>query len=330
MVEKLRTAVIGLGSMGKNHVRVLSEIRESELVAVSDCDKKKLAEIEKKYKLKGYANYKEMLEKEDLDMVSVVVPTSLHSKVAVDVMNKKINCLVEKPIADTIENAKKIIKAAEKNDVKLTVGHIERFNPAVLELKKRINEIGKIWEIHVMRRGPFPERIRDVGVVIDLAVHDLDVMRFITGSKVKRVYAEIEKNIHTTREDMLDAILRFENNAVGILNVNWLTPTKIRDLIVIGENGMFKLNYITQNLEFHRSIKMNKSKDFSQFVLKSTETDIQKLSFYKEEPLKRELKSFLSAIKEGKEPEVSGKDGLEALRLAKKILEAGEKKKLLC
>ena len=181
-----------------------------------------------------------------------------------------------------------------------------------------------------MRRGPFPERIRDVGVVIDLAVHDLDVMRFITGSKVKRVYAEIEKNIHTTREDMLDAILRFENNAVGILNVNWLTPTKIRDLIVIGENGMFKLNYITQNLEFHRSIKMNKSKDFSQFVLKSTETDIQKLSFYKEEPLKRELKSFLSAIKEGKEPEVSGKDGLEALRLAKKILEAGEKKKLLC
>ena len=329
-MKKLRTAVIGLGSMGKNHVRVLSEIKESELVAVSDCDEKRLEYFEKEYELRTYQNYREMLKKEDLDMVSIVVPTTLHKKVAVDVINKKINCLLEKPIAETEEDAVEIIEAAKKNNVKLTIGHVERFNPAVLELKRRINEIGKIWEIHVMRRGPFPKRIRDVGVVIDLAVHDLDIMRFILNSEVKRVYAEIEKNIHTTREDMLNALLRFENNAIGVLNVNWLTPTKIRELIVIGENGMFKLNYITQDLEFHRSVEMNSSKDFSQFVLKSTESDIQKLSFQKEEPLKCEIKAFLDAIIKNREPEVSGKDGLEILKLANKILEAGEKKKLLC
>ena len=316
--------------MGKNHVRVLSEIKESELVAVSDCDEKRLEYFEKEYELRTYQNYREMLKKEDLDMVSIVVPTTLHKKVAVDVINKKINCLLEKPIAETEEDAVEIIEAAKKNNVKLTIGHVERFNPAVLELKRRINEIGKIWEIHVMRRGPFPKRIRDVGVVIDLAVHDLDIMRFILNSEVKRVYAEIEKNIHTTREDMLNALLRFENNAIGVLNVNWLTPTKIRELIVIGENGMFKLNYITQDLEFHRSIEMNNGKDFSQFVLKSTESDIQKLSFQKEEPLKCEIKAFLDAIIKNREPEVSGKDGLEILKLANKILEAGEKKKLLC
>ena len=326
MVEKLRTAVIGLGSMGKNHVRVLSEIRESELVAVSDCDKKKLAEIEKKYKLKGYANYKEMLEKEDLDMVSVVVPTSLHSKVAVDVMNKKINCLVEKPIADTIENAKKIIKAAEKNDVKLTVGHIERFNPAVLEAKKRIlaNELGNILEITAVRVGPFAPRIRDVGVIKDLTIHDVDTVRFLVEEDFEEVFGIAIPKINTKKEDLFFGIVKLRNNVTVLFHTNWITPTKIRELRIIGEYGMFKINFLTQDLFFYENAYFNER--IREKILKDViEGKMIKYKINKTEPLKSEIVHFLRAIKLNQEPMVSGKIGLENLKIISKFLESVKK-----
>ena len=315
-MKKLRTAVVGLGSMGKNHIRVLSELDESELIAVSDIDKKKLENICNKYNVKGYSDYKEMLKNEKPDMVSIVVPTKLHKQVGMDVMNAGINCLIEKPIADTVKNAEEIIKCAEKNNVKLTIGHIERFNPAVIELKKRIKELGKIWEIHIMRRGPFHGRTRDVGVATDLAVHDLDIMRYLLNSEPKEIKSISKRGIKTDKEDLVDAIIEFDNGTIDIINVNWLTPEKIRELIIIGENGMFKLNYITQDLEFFQHKEMNGVNSFTDFVEKSEQVTKIKIDVKKDEPLKLELKSFLKCIIENKEPFVIGKDGLEALRIS--------------
>lgn len=296
-------------------------------MAISDVDFETAKEIGEQYGIRAYRDYKDMLDCETLDAVFVATPTKTHADVAVDVMNAGVHCFVEKPIADTIENAERIREAAIKNKVKLMVGHVERFNPVVLELKRRLenNELGKIWEAHIMRRGPFPERIRDVGVVIDLATHDLDIMSFLLNSDVSRVYGEISQNIHTSREDLMNALLRFENGVIGNLNVNWLTPAKIRDIIIIGERGMFKANYITQDLEFYKSYPMaGKSGDYSEFLMGAIESNIQKIAVKKEEPLKIELRAFLDCISNNQEPPVSADDGIKVLKLAESIIVSGK------
>ena len=137
----------------------------------------------------------------------------------------------------------------------LTVGHIERFNPAVVELQARLRagELGRVFQVHARRVGPFPERVRDVGVVLDLAPHDIDVMRFLLDSEVARVQAETEQRINTEHEDMLAGVLRFANGVVGVLDINWLTPTKIRELSVLGERGMFVVDYLARELTFYEN-----------------------------------------------------------------------------
>ena len=215
-MDKLNVAVIGVGSMGKNHARVYSEMGNVELVAISDADKETAAAMAKKYKTKQYTDYREMLKKEKIDAVSVCVPTKLHKGIALDLIKSNVNVLVEKPIAADIEEAKSMISEAEKNKVKLMVGHIERFNPVVVELKKRIkgNELGKIYKVHCTRMGPSVHRIYDVGVIIDLAIHEIDVLMYIIDSKIKRVYAETAQKIHSAHEDLLIGTMRFNNDVL--------------------------------------------------------------------------------------------------------------------
>ena len=135
----------------------------------------------------------------------------------------------------------------------LTVGHIERFNPAIRELRRRLEagELGRIFQISATRLGPFPARIRDVGVVVDLAPHDLDVMRFLVRAEPVRIYAETERRIHTEHEDLFNGTVRFANGVLGVLNINWVTPTKRRVLTVTGERGMYVADYISQDLVFY-------------------------------------------------------------------------------
>ena len=179
-MKNLNVAVIGAGSMGKNHARVYSDIDGAELVAISDIDNE-AGKIAAQFNAKYYKSYKEMLNEEKLDAVSICVPTKLHKSVALDIIKNKINVLIEKPIAATIEEAREIIKAAEKSNIKLMIGHIEQFNPVVAELKKRIqrNELGKIMQVHCQRLSLFPQRIIDVGVIIDLAIHEIYVLKYL-------------------------------------------------------------------------------------------------------------------------------------------------------
>ena len=325
-MDKINAAVIGVGSMGKNHVRIYSEIEDVKLVAVSDINEeaKKIAE---KFSCKYYKDYNEMLDKEDIDLVNIVVPTRLHCSIALDVIKHGKHVFVEKPIADTVENAEKIIKAADEKQVKLAVGHIERFNPAVRKLKELLekNTIGKIWNLTIFRKGPFPSRVRDVGVVIDLAVHDLDIMRYLLNSEISRVYAETEKRIHTEHEDFMNALMRFENGVVGILDTNWLTPVKIREININGEKGMIKANYITQKIEIFEN-GFNHFNSSYPNINKMTEGNVKQIEVEKKEPLKMELESFVNAIRNNTEPLVTGRDGLMALSLAHDILKSADRK----
>ena len=321
----IKAAVIGVGSMGRHHARVYNELEEAELVAVADADPDRAAKIARRYKVRPYTDYREMLERERPDLVSIAVPTQFHHQVALDVIERGMHLLIEKPIASTVEEARDIIRRADERGLKLAVGHVERFNPAVIELKRRLErgELGKVFLAHARRLGPFPERVRDMGVVIDLATHDLDVMCYLLGSEVERVYAETTRRIHTQYEDLLSGLLRFKNGAIGVLDVNRLTPTKIRELTLTGERGMFVVNYLTQDLYFYENDYAAGGWENLGILKGVGEGNMIRLRIEKKEPLRVELESFVKAVANDGRPLVGGEDGLRALVLAKQLVESG-------
>jgi len=223
----LNAAVIGAGIMGSNHARIYALMESVNLVAVADMDAEVAERVASTYKARAYTDYERMLARERPDIVSVVVPTRDHRPVAVDVIESGAHCLVEKPLAPSLEDGEAIIAAANEREVKLTVGHIERFN-----LKEHLSqgELGRIFQLLARRVGPFPQRVTDVGVVLDLATHELNIMEHLAGSPIASLYAETEQRVHQHREDLLSGLLRFDNGSVGVLDINWLTPMKIREL----------------------------------------------------------------------------------------------------
>ncbi len=322
----LNAAVIGVGSMGKNHARIYADMEDTNLVAIADPDAVLVRKLAKKYGCKAYTNYTDMLCTEKIDLISVVVPTELHKNVALDVISKGVDILLEKPIASDVKDAQEIIDFAERKGIKLLIGHIERFNPAIRELKRRLSndELGRVFKIDINRVGPFPARIRDVGVVIDLAVHDLDIMRYITGSEVKKISSELDKKINSSHEDLVKALVRLDNGTICTLSVDWLTPTKIRNLAITGEKGMFIVNYITQDIYFHENALLNGSTSTFPAINGVLEGKMTKFFIQKKEPLLAELEHFVDCVKNDTKPLVKGEDGLVALELAKRIISSGE------
>jgi predicted dehydrogenase len=259
--------------------------------------------------------------------VSVAVPTRAHGEVAEHVIERGVALLVEKPLAATVAEGARLRDAAAAAGVALTVGHVERFNPAVIELKRRLDagELGRVFQVHARRVGPFPRRVRDIGVVLDLAPHDIDVMRFLLGSEVERVRAETERRIATDHEDMLSGLLRFANGVVGVLDVNWLTPTKIRELAVLGERGMFVVDYLARELTFYENDAhpRDQDEDWAAHHLKGvSEGPVQRIAVEKREPLRAELESFARAVRDGAAPAVSPDDALAAMAAAEALVEA--------
>ncbi|MDQ3150059.1 MAG: Gfo/Idh/MocA family oxidoreductase [Chloroflexota bacterium] len=327
----LRAGVVGLGMMGRNHVRVWDEsIAGVELVAVADPDPAALERATMGRRARGYADPARMFAEEGLDLVSIVAPTSLHLPVALAALSAGSNVLVEKPIAATREEARTMIDAAADAGRMLTVGHIERFNPVIRELRRRLHagELGRIFQISATRLGPFPARIRDVGVVVDLAPHDLDVMRYLVGSEPIRIYAEAERRIHTEHEDLLNGVIKFENGVVGILNINWLTATKRRTLTVTGERGFYVADYIAQDLVFYANPdadqlwKNHGAEAFGAPITSVAEGEMTRRSIRRAEPLIVELDEFARAVRDGGPPPVDPHDAVVALLLARKMVES--------
>ncbi len=311
----LRAGVIGLGMMGRNHVRVWDElIDDVELVAVADPDAGAVRRATQGRNMRGYESVEQLLATESLDLLSVVAPTSLHLEIALQALRAGVHVLVEKPIASDRAEAEQMIAAAREARRLLTVGHIERFNPAIRELRRRLSagELGRVFEINATRLGPFPARIRDVGVVVDLAPHDLDVMRYLLGSEPIRLYAETEQRIHTDHEDLFVGIMKFDNGAVGVLDINWLTPTKKRTLSVTGERGMYVADYIAQDLVFFPN-PADASVAEGEMVRRHVE---------RREPLVVELEAFARAVRDGGPPPVDPHEAMVALLLARTMVDA--------
>lgn len=325
-MDKLKVAVIGVGSMGSNHARLFAELPAAHLVAVADSNIGLAENIGQRYSCKTYADYRDMLATEKPDAVSVVVPTAMHEEVASAVLQAGCHVLIEKPIASTLEEGEHLVALASKVKRKLMVGHIVRFNPAIRNLRERIqaNELGHIFQIMCRRIGPFPARIRDVGVVIDLAPHDIDVMRFLTGTEPVRVFAEIAKRVHTDHEDLVFGLLGFPQDITGALEINWLTPTKVREVLILGERGMFRVDDLTQDLFFYENAAAEGELWQSLRTIKGvSEGTMVRYALKRYEPLRAELEAFVDCILNDTEEPVSGQDGLQALRLALALIESG-------
>lgn len=316
----IKVVVVGAGSMGVNHLRVLRDFdnEQLELVGIAETSKPVLQRAASRFHVAGYADYRQMIEETHPHLVSVVVPTHLHFEVAAYALERGIHVLLEKPMASTLAEAHTLISLAREHEAKLAVGHIERFNPAIIQLKRRLvnGELGKIFHLHARRLGPFPPRIRDVGVTLDLATHDIDVMRYLVDAEIAHVYAETQQRIHNTHEDSVLGIMRFTNDTVGMLDVNWLTPTKIRELSVTGERGMFLVNYLTQDIYFYENNYSTTTWDALRSLTGVSEGTMTRLKVQKSEPLYLEYEDIFAAIRSDAEPTVTGEDGLAVLQIA--------------
>lgn len=301
----MKIAVIGTGSMGKKHVRVLKNIPEVNEIIISDINRKILEDTSKRFGiLKKYQNHLEMLEKEKPDGVIVATPPDSHKKNVIDSINAETNVLVEKPIAHTIEDAEEMIKAAEKKDVIFTVGHIERFNPVVTKIKGFINDdlLSNIYLINTRRVGPFPKRLlgKVEGVLIDLAVHDFDIINYL-GGKIKNIQSQIIKS--GKQEIYVKTLLDLENNIKASCEFSWITPTRHRNIEVYGGAGMLKGDFYTQDVWFYENSDFQSNENFSETFLSSgliNTGKIVKYPIYKQEPLLLELTNFIKSI-QGKE-----------------------------
>ena len=209
---------------------------------------------------------------------------------------------------------------------KLMVGHIVRFDPTIQALKQHIDagELGRIFQVACKRVSPFPHRVRDVGVVLDLAPHDLDLIRYLTGKEPSHIYAQVAHRIHTEYEDQLTAQLRFSDGILGMLEINWLTPTKVRDVIILGEGGVFRADCIRQELHFLENAECVGDVSTGLQALTGV-SEGQSIQFPVEfcEPIKAELKAFVDAVRNDTAVPVTGADGLAALELALALLKSG-------
>ena len=323
--EVPRGGVVGLGAMGAHHARVLAGLQSCELAAVIDPDAERRELISRTHRASAHASLAEALEAEHLDFVCVAVPVDDLPEVAGQALRAGLDTLVEKPMAPTEEQARALIELAGERGALLAVGLVERFNPAISALKAKLDAgaIGAIHQMHARRLSPFPNRARPVSVALDLATHDIDVMRYIAGQDVQRVFAETISGLHATREDLVAASLRFDGGAVGVLEINWLTPTKIRQLSVTGEKGMLVVDYLTQDLMFFEHPRTRTEWSTLVNMRGSGEGDMVRFALDRREPLVAQWEAFLAARSGQGGHTASGEDGLAALSTALAVQRSG-------
>jgi UDP-N-acetylglucosamine 3-dehydrogenase len=306
-MNKKRVGVIGVGAMGRHHVRIYHEMQDVELVGVADVNAGAVAELAAEYNTDAFIDCEQLLNN-DLDAVSIAVPTSLHTEIARKAAQYGVHMLIEKPIADSLINADAIIEAARRKNLKVMIGHIERFNPAIVKLKELIavGELGEILSISCRRVGPYAPRIRDVGIITDLAVHDIDTISYLYGKRARQVYSIAGNSFHI-KEDYASILLQYDAQRSGTVETNWLTPYKMRTLTATGTGGVASADYLTQSLELWK------------------EEGRITVEIEKDEPLKIELAQFVDAISNGHEPSPSGEEGKYVLSVAIAAIESYQK-----
>jgi predicted dehydrogenase len=305
-MKKLKIAVIGAGHLGKYHADIYNSLKDSELVGVCDINKERADKIAKAYKISSYPNYKELIGK--IDAATIAVPTKEHYAIAKDLIKNKIHLLIEKPITENLNQANELIRLAKENKVLLQVGHIERFNSAIRALTKII-KVPKFIECH--RLGPFQPRGTDVGVVLDLMIHDIDIILHLVKSDIKELDA-VGVKVLSNHEDIANVRLSFDNGAICNITASRISQERVRKIRIFQKNAYISLDYIQQEANIYT--KKGKS-----IIEKNINID-------KQNPLKEEIKSFIKCINSKKRPLVSGEEAKKALKVALKIVKEIHKK----
>ena len=302
----LRLGVVGVGVMGCNHARVLAEMPGVRLVGVADPDGKQAETVGRTLGCAAVADVRDLLEL-GVDAVSIAAPTHLHRSVALAAIGRGVHVLVEKPIASSVEEGREIIAAARRAGVTLMVGHVERFNPAVQAIKEALRD-EDILSIAITRVGPFPPRMSNVGVVIDLAVHDIDLISWFTESEIVEVQPQLS-SAKAEREDIALLQFRTVSGVLAHINTNWLTPFKARNVTIATRNKYIMGDLLTRQVTECFGFQPDGS------------YSMRHLSVGHAEPLRAELQAFVAAIRDGKEPAVTGEEGVASLEIAIRCLE---------
>lgn len=303
-MNKVRVGIIGVGYLGMQHARILSYLEEADLKGVADINFRKAVEIGNRHGVQYFQDYEKMLD--EIDAAIVATPTSEHFAISMKLLKQGKSVLVEKPITETVEQGEELVAMAKKNGLILQVGHLERFNPAVEAAENMISEPKFI---EVQRLGSFSARSLDIDVVLDLMIHDLDIILALIRDEVSVIKSS---GIHVLSEkiDIANARLEFKSGCVANLTASRVHQGKVRKLRIFEPTSYYSIDYIDQEVKV--------------FPLNGRRTDIKTLKIKKEEPLKKELKNFFRCIREKKERKVSGEEGLRALKLAYKVLEEVE------
>ena len=321
-MEKIKVAVIGAGNMGKNHIRIYSEMNNVELIGVVDLNNKIGKEIANKFNTNYFSDYKEVVDK--VNAVSIVVPTKFHYGIAKEFLNSGVNVLIEKPITINLNEADEIIGLADKNKLILQVGHVERFNPAIIELSKYIKP-DEIISIDASRIGPFGARITDSGVVLDLMIHDIDIILSLMKDEIASINA-YGRTIKGNYEDYAAASIKFKNGIIANLTASRITQRRQRTLKITETEKYMKVDYMNKILEIYRQsqAKYVTNDNDVKFIYSDV---VERPYISQEEPLKLELQSFVECVKSRKNPVVDGIVGRKALDVALKILDEIDKNK---
>jgi len=299
-MKKIKVAVIGVGHLGQYHAKVYKSLKNVELVGISDINKERADEIAKTYKTNVYYDHKQLLSK--IDAASIAVPTKQHYKIAKVLIKAKIHVLIEKPIAENLKQANELVRLAKKHRVLLQVGHIERFNSAIRALKKIIQR-PQFIECH--RLGAFQPRGIDVGVVLDLMIHDIDIILHLVKSNIKKCEA-VGVKVLSNHEDIANARLVFKNGAVCNITASRISQERVRKIRIFQKDTYISLDYVNQEATIYQKNKKIISK--------------KNINIEKQDPLNEELKSFIACVQSNKRPLVSGEEATIALKVALDIV----------
>jgi len=305
-MKKLGVAVIGTGFWGRNHARVFKELEETELLAVCDINAERAKNVAKQFGVRAYTNMGKMLKRKDIEAVSNCVWSLTLAKETLKALKAGKHVLVEKPMATNVKQAEKLLEMAEEKGLHLTVGFLMRFIPGIQHMKNAIEDktIGNLVCATAKRVSEWPERIGDVGVVKDTAIHDIDIIRYLFGEEPIAVYAKTGSMKYKKFEDYAQIMLTFEGGKSAFIESNWLTPYKTRTLVVTGSKALMKLDYITQELTIEDA------------------KETMQPRYPWQEPLKLELQHFANCILKKKKPLITGTDGLKALQIAEAALKS--------
>ncbi len=314
MMNRIKLGIIGTGHMGQYHVNVSRQLTDASLIGIYDVDSSRARFIAEKYSTQSFTNLEELIE--SVNAVIVATPTFLHYEISKLALEKGIHVLVEKPIAENVDQAKELVELAKSKELILQVGHVERFNGAVLELGKIIE---KPLFVESRRFSPYNARIKDVGVVLDMMIHDIDIVLNLVKSPVKDLHA-VGQRIVSNHEDVASVILQFENGCIASINASRNTQAKIRTLNITDQNAYITLDFTDQEIELHRQASSVINLTNEQIRYKQ-ESIVEKIFVHKDNPLKQEHEHFINCILGNTKPQVENEKDVETLEIAHKILE---------